>query len=90
MKTGGGWLWQENGGVVAGSDENERIIAAGESVDITYALDGSTWKSANSGWAYSGTLSGAEDVRAIAFKIYTGDSETATGSVEISNFAFNF
>ena len=90
LKTGGGWLWQENGGVVVGSDENERIIAAGETVDVTYQLKGSTWKSADSGWAYSGTLSGAEDVRAIAFKIYTGDHETATGSVEISNFAFNF
>ena len=90
VKTGGGWLWQENGGFVVGEEDGERVIPAGETVDVTYFLKGSTWKSADSNWQYTGTLSGAEDARAIAFKIYTGQSETATGSVEISDFYFDF
>lgn len=88
VKTGGGWLWQENGGTVKGETENERIIPAGESVDVSYLLGASTWKSAASSWNYTGELSGGDDARAIAFKIYTGDGESATGSVVISNFAF--
>ena len=88
VKTGGGWLWQENGGTVADETENERIIPAGASVDVSYIFGASTWKSAASNWNYTGELSGGEDARAIAFKIYAGTGESATGSVVISNFEF--
>ena len=91
LKTGGGWLWQENGGETADDKSTERIIPAGETVDVTYYINGSTWKSEATGWKNIGTLEGANDIRAICFKVYAGQGETATpGTLEISNFSFNF
>lgn len=91
LKTGGGWLWQENGGETADDKSTERIIPAGETVDVTYYINGSTWKSEATGWKNIGTLEGANDIRAICFKVYAGQGETATpGTLEISNFSLNF
>ena len=89
MKTTGDWIWQENAGTVDG-EGGERIIAPGETVKVTYDLAGSEWKSKASAWEYTGKLQGADDVRAIAYKIYAGEGETATGSVTISDFSFEF
>ena len=89
MKTTGDWTWQENAGTVDGVG-GERIIAPGESVDVVYELTGSEWKSKVTNWAYNGTLQGAEDTRAIAYKIYANEGETVSGEVEISNFEFKF
>ncbi len=89
MKTTGDWTWQENAGSVDGVEE-ERIIQPGETVDVVYNLSGSTWKSKATGWAYTGELQGADDVRAIAYKIYAGEGESVSGSVTISNFEFQF
>ena len=89
LRSTSNWTWQENGGCVDGGEEGEMVIPAGESVDVTYYLNHSTWKSKASNWEYTGALQDADDVRAIAFKIYTG-GETASGNVTISNFQCNF
>lgn len=89
MKTSGDWTWQENAGSVDGV-EGERIIQPGETVDVVYDLSGSAWKSKVTGWTYSGKLQGADDVRAIAYKIYAGQGEKVSGSVTISDFEFQF
>lgn len=89
LRTSGGWTWQENGGMVNGED-GETVIGAGESVDVTYYLKGSTWKSKANNWQYTGELEDADDVRAIGFKIYAGAGESVTGSVVISDFQCNF
>lgn len=89
MKTTGNWTWQENAGTVDG-ESGERIIPAGESVEVVYEISGSEWKSKASNWAYTGELDGADDLRAIAYKIYANEGETVSGSVEISNFSFEF
>ena len=89
MKTTGNWTWQENAGTVDG-ESGERIIPAGESVEVVYEISGSEWKSKASNWAYTGELDGADDLRAIAYKIYANEGETVSGSVEISDFSFEF
>lgn len=89
MKTTGDWIWQENAGTVDGVG-GERVIAPGETVEVVYELDGAEWKSQASGWSYTGKLQGAEDVRAIAYKIYAGQGEKVTGTVVISDFEFQF
>lgn len=89
FRTSGGWTWQENGGIVDGED-GETIIPAGETVEVTYNLQGSTWKSKVSNWQYTGTLQDADDVRALGFKIYAGVGESISGSVTISDFQCNF
>lgn len=89
MKTTADWIWQENAGTVDGAG-GERVIAPGETVDIVYELAGLEWKSEATNWAYSGELEGAEDVRAIAYKIYANEGETVSGEVEISDFEFGF
>lgn len=89
MKTTGNWTWQENAGEVNGKG-GERIIPAGETVEVEYSLTGSEWKSKASNWAYTGELDGADDLRAIAYKIYANEGETVSGSVEISDFSFEF
>ena len=89
MKSTGNWTWQENAGSVNGKS-GELIIEPGQTVDVVYDLDGSEWKSEATGWQYTGELQDADDVRAIAFKIYTGEGDTATGSVTISDFSFEF
>lgn len=89
LRSSADWTWQENAGVTADSEEGETIIPAGESVDVTYYLKDSTWKSKATGWAYTGEFEDADDVRAIGFKLYTG-GEKASGNVEISNFQCNF
>lgn len=87
VKNGSDWTWAENGGTASlGGSEGEMIIPAGESVKVYYYLNHATWKSAASGWAYTGTLSDLDDVRAIAFKLYTG-GESASGTFEISDFS---
>lgn len=89
LRTSGGWTWQENGGMANGED-GEKVIDAGESVEVTYYLNGSTWKSKTSNWQYTGELEDSDDVRALGFKIYAGTGERVTGSVTISDFQCNF
>lgn len=89
LRASGGWTWQENGGIVDDED-GETIIPAGETVDVTYNLQGSTWKSKASNWQYSGTLQDADDIRAFGFKIYAGAGESVSGSVVVSDFQCNF
>lgn len=87
VKNGNGWTWAENGGSLTPDGMGgEMIIPAGGSVDVYYNLTQASWKSLASNWQYTGTLSDLDDVRAIAFKFYTGSGETATGTVKISNF----
>lgn len=87
VKNGSNWTWAENGGSLTPDGMGgEMIIPAGESVDVYYNLTQASWKSMTSAWQYTGTLTELDDVRAIAFKIYTGSGESATGTVKISNF----
>ena len=78
-----------NAGIVNG-ESGELVIAPGETVDVTYSLVGSTWKSKATGWEYTGKLTGLDDVRAIAYKIYANEGETVSGSVTISDFSLEF
>ena len=89
MKTTGDWVWQENCGTVDG-EGGELVIAPGETVDVVYELNGSEWKSAATNWVCNGELDGADDTRAIAYKLYASEGETVSGEVTISNFAFEF
>lgn len=90
LRTGSNWTWQENGGMVTGEKEGERVISAGESVDVTYYLNHKTWKSKQSGWKYTGALEESDDVRALGFKIYAGSNVSASGKVTVSDFQCNF
>lgn len=86
VKNGQGWLWAENGGTLtAGTEEGEMIVPAGKSVDVYYSLKKPYWKSKDTNWTYTGLLTDLDDVRAIAFKLYT-DGTPASGTFEISNF----
>lgn len=85
------WVWQESGGQTAADPATERIIAPGESVDVTYELNAPIWKSAATGWVNSAAISGLEDIRGIMFKVYLGVGETApAGTLNITNFQLNF
>ena len=87
MKNGSDWLWAENGGSdVPGGNGGEMVIPAGKTVTVYYSFTQSTWKTASSGWTYTDKLSYLDDVRAIAFKVYAGSGDTASGSLEISDF----
>lgn len=89
LRTTSNWTWQENCGTIDGK-AGAGLIPAGKSVNVTYSLNDSTWKSALSNWDYTGKLQAKEDVRAIAFKIWSNSDAGASGKVKISNFAFNF
>ncbi|PJI10218.1 MULTISPECIES: cellulase family glycosylhydrolase [Clostridium] len=89
LRTTSNWTWQENCGTVNGKSGNG-LIPAGKSVKVTYILTDSAWKSILSNWNYTGKLQNPEDVRAIAFKIWSDNAAGAYGKVTISNFAFNF
>jgi|GEM_PF-165509 len=91
LRTGGGWVWVETGGQTATDTTPERIIAPGESVNVTYAFNAPIWKSAVTNWANSALIANLTDIRAIQYKVYTGTGETAAaGKLEISNFQLNF
>lgn len=89
LRSTSNWTWQENAGVTADGLACN-VIPAGKSVNVTYKLTDSTWKSALSNWAYTGKLQAPEDVRAIGFKIWSNSTTDANGEVKISNFSFNF
>lgn len=83
LKTDGTWTWQES----AGTTGEECIVPAGKSVNVTYNLYDSHWKSKTTNWEYTGKLEGIDDVRAIAFKLYTASDESAaSGTFKISDF----
>ena len=87
LKTGNGWLWQESAGArtPGGAENQEQIIGGGESINVYYYLTHKYWKTQKVNWQYADELTGLDDVRAIAFKIYNG-GEAVKGSFEISNF----
>ncbi|MCI1268817.1 MAG: CIA30 family protein [Ruminococcus sp.] len=86
VKNGSGWTWAENGGTaVIGGKEGEMVVPAGKSVDVYYYLNHPTWKTKASDWEYTDSLTDLDDVRAIAFKLYTS-GESASGTFEISKF----
>lgn len=91
LRTGGGWTWQETGGTTAEEETLERILAPGESVDVVYDFNAPIWKSALTDWVNGDALQDSDNVKAIQFKIYTGEGEApASGALEISNFSLNF
>ncbi|MNN65379.1 hypothetical protein D3C81_1808770 [compost metagenome] len=91
VRATGDWVWQESGGQTAADPTTERIIAPGESVDVTYELNALIWKSAATGWVNSAAVSGLQDIRGIMFKVYLGAGETTpAGTLNITNFQLNF
>lgn len=91
LRTGTGWVWEETGGRTAADPSVERIVGAGESVDVEYALNAPIWKSKATGWVNNAPLSDSADIRAIEFKVYAGAGESVTaGTLEITDFEVNF
>lgn len=91
LRAGGGWVWQETGGQTATDSTTERIIAPGESVNVTYAFNSPIWKSAATDWVNNAAISNLKDIRGIAFKVYTGAGESAqAGKLLITDFKLNF
>ncbi len=91
LRTSGGWTWQETGGQTATDTTIERIVEAGQSVDVVYDFNSPIWKSAVTSWVNNAALDTSTDVRAIMFKVYTGEGETVTeGTLNITNFQMNF
>ena len=89
-RASGNWTWQENAGILAGQPAGSDVIPAGETVEVTYDLTSSTWKSAASDWQYTTTLEDADDVRAFGFKVYPSGSASASGEIQISDLSFQF
>ncbi|MBY9078826.1 fibronectin type III domain-containing protein [Paenibacillus sp. HN-1] len=91
LRVGTNWTWEETGGQTETDPSFERIIAPGESVDVTYAFNSPIWKSALTEWVNSAAVSKLTDIRGIEYKVYTGVGETAAaGTLEITNFKLNF
>ncbi|WP_410772140.1 fibronectin type III domain-containing protein [Fontibacillus sp. BL9] len=91
LRIGSGWLWEETGGQTATDPSVERIIEAGESVDVEYALNSPIWKSKVTDWVNNAAISNPADIRAVEFKVYAGTGETVTaGTLDITNFQVNF
>lgn len=91
LRSGGGWVWQESGGQTATDSTTERIIAPGESVDVTYEFNAPIWKSAATDWVNNAVISNLIDIRGIAFKLYTSPGESVqAGKLDITNFKLNF
>ncbi|MNM56609.1 Mannan endo-1,4-beta-mannosidase precursor [compost metagenome] len=91
LRVGTNWTWEETGGQTATDPSFERIIAPGESVDVTYDFNSPIWKSALTEWVNSAAVSKLTDIRGIEYKVYTGAGETAAaGTLEITNFKLNF
>lgn len=91
LRVGGGWLWEESGGRTTADPSVERVIAPGESADVTYSFHSPIWKSAATGWSYHAPVSKLTDIRAVQFKVYAGTGETVSaGTVNITNFQLNF
>lgn len=91
LRTGSNWTWQESGGLTDDSDDPERIIQPGESVDVVYDFNKPIWKSEETNWEYESTLKESDSMLCTQFKIYRGKGEAAAdGSVEITNFSVNF
>ncbi|MGN0175817.1 MAG: cellulase family glycosylhydrolase, partial [Methanobrevibacter sp.] len=88
IRTSSNWTWQENPGVVNGVEGG--VIPAGKTVEVTYNLQDPVWKSKLSNWEYTGTFQDPDDARAIGFKIWANEGSPVDGSLEISDFAFNF
>lgn len=88
LRSSGNWTWQENAGTVDGAASE--TIKPGESVEVTYSLKDSVWKSKLSNWQYTGALQDADDVRAIGFKVWSNESAGTEGQITISDFKFNF
>ena len=87
MKNGSDWLWAENGGsTVINGNGGEMIVPAGETVTVYYSFTQPSWKTMASDWNYTDNLSYLNDVRAIAFKVYTSSGDTASGSLKIKDF----
>ncbi|WP_438435261.1 fibronectin type III domain-containing protein [Gorillibacterium sp. sgz500922] len=91
LRTGGGWVWQETGGQTQTDSAAERVLAPGESVDVTYDFHAPVWKSAATGWIHQAAVSGLTDIRAVEFKVYPGSgTAVAPGTLTIANFQVNF
>ncbi|GIO86201.1 hypothetical protein J25TS5_31330 [Paenibacillus faecis] len=91
LRTGTGWNWEETGGQTAADPSVERVIAPGESVDVTYPFNAPIWKSKDTNWVNNAPVSDLTDIRAIAFKVYTGTGEAVeAGTLNITNFEVNF
>ncbi|WP_199925561.1 cellulase family glycosylhydrolase [Paenibacillus bouchesdurhonensis] len=91
LKAGSGWVWQESGGQTETDSTTERIIAPGESVEVTYELNSPIWKSAATDWVNNATVSNLTDIRGILFKVYLGAGETTSaGTLNITDFKLNF
>ena len=88
-RTSGNWTWQENAGTAEGQKDGV-TVKPGETVEVTFNLQESVWKSKTSNWQYTGKLQDADDLRALGFKLWTNSNAGADGQVEISDFAFNF
>lgn len=91
LRTGTDWIWEETGGQTATDPSVERVIGAGESVDVEYAFNAPIWKSKTTNWVNNAPLSDPTDIRAIEFKVYAGTGESVTaGTLNITNFQVNF
>ena len=91
LRTGGGWVWQETGGQTKTDSAAERVLAPGESADVTYDFHAPIWKSAATGWVHQAAVSGLTDIRAVEFKVYPGSgASVAPGTLTIANVQVNF
>ncbi len=91
LRTGTDWIWEETGGQISTDSSIERVIGAGESVDVEYVLNAPIWKSKATNWVNNSPLSDPTDIRAIEFKVYAGTGESVTaGTLNITNFQVNF
>lgn len=88
LRSTSNWTWQENIGVANGAPCE--VIKPGESIEVTYSLKDSVWKSKASDWEYTGLFQDPDDVRSIGFKIWSDSASGATGQIQISDFQFNF
>ena len=88
-RTSGNWTWQENAGTAEGQKDGV-TVKPGETVEVTYNLQDSVWKSKASNWQYTGKLQDADDLRALGFKLWSNSTSGVDGQVEISDFSFNF
>lgn len=91
LRNGSDWIWEETGGQTASDPAPERVVAPGESAEVTYAFYAPVWKSAASQWKNNAAVSSLTDIRAIAFKVYPGSGEhVRAGTLNISDFELNF
>ena len=86
IRTGRGWSWNEGYGArtLGGIENQEQIINGGESINVYYYLNHSSWKTERVN-QFNDKLTQLDDVRAMAFRVYD-NGEVAKGVFEISNF----